>query len=134
MALRNVLVCQHVAVEPLGTLHAMLRARRVRIRYVNFARTPHAQPSLDGYDALIVLGGPMNVDEQERHPHLAVEAELLRQAAARDLPVLGICLGAQLLAHALGGQVGRNPVREHGWHTLELTEAGRADQIGRAHV
>ena len=129
MALRNVLVCQHVAVEPLGTLDAMLRARRVRIRYVNFARTPHARPRLDGYDALVVLGGPMNVDEQARHPHLAVEAELLREAVARNLPVLGICLGAQLLAHALGAHVGRNPVKEHGWHQLTLTEAGRADPV-----
>jgi GMP synthase (glutamine-hydrolysing) len=129
MALRNVLVCQHVAVEPLGTLDALLRARRVRIRYVNFARTPHARPQLDGYDALVVLGGPMNVDEQDRHPHLAVEAELLREAVARDLPVLGICLGAQLLAHALGAHVGRNPVKEHGWYPLALTDAGRADPV-----
>ena len=131
MALRNVLVCQHVAVEPLGTLDGLLRTRRVRIRYVNFARTPHAQPSLDGYDALIVLGGPMNVDQHALHPHLTTELALLHEAVRRDLPVLGICLGAQLLAHALGAKVGRNPVPEHGWHAIALTAEGEADPVLR---
>ncbi len=124
---RRILVVQHVPYEPLGTLDALLRARKIRIRYVNFARNPEARPDLDGYDALIVLGGPMNLDQQERHPHLKTELELLAAALARGTPVLGICLGAQLLAHALGAAVGRNSAKELGWHEVRLTPAGQGD-------
>lgn len=127
--MRKVLVCQHVPHEPLGILDPLLRDRRFRIRYVNFGRHPHAEPQLDGYDALIVLGGPMNVDQTDRHPHLLTELRLLEQAFARDVPVLGICLGAQLMAKALGAAVGPNPVREIGWYPLTLTEAGQSDPV-----
>jgi GMP synthase (glutamine-hydrolysing) len=126
---RSILVFQHVPYEPLGTLDPLLRRRRIRVRYVNFGRAPHARPDLTGYDGVIVLGGPMNVDEADRHPHLHTELELLREALDRDLPVLGICLGAQLLARALGAEVTRNPVKELGWHDLSLTAAGRADPV-----
>ncbi len=125
--LRRVLVVQHVPYEPLGTLDALLRARKIRIRFVNFARDPYARPDLDGYDALIVLGGPMNVDEQHRYPHLRTELDLIAEALRRGLAVLGICLGAQLLAHTLGAAVGRNPVKELGWHEVRLTAAGMDD-------
>lgn len=130
--MRKVLVCQHVPHEPLGILDPLLRSRRFRIRYVNFGRHPHAEPTLDGYDALIVLGGPMNLDQTDRHPHLLTEMRLLEQAFARDLPVLGICLGAQLMAKTLGAEVSKNPVREIGWYPLTLTEAGQTDpMLGR---
>ena len=127
--LRRLLVVQHVACEPLGTLDPLLRRRKVRIRYVNFAREPTAMPDLRGYDALIVLGGPQNVDEQHKYPHLKAELALIDAALRQELPVLGICLGAQLLAHALGAPVGRNPTRELGWADVQLTEAGRQDPV-----
>jgi GMP synthase (glutamine-hydrolysing) len=127
--MRKVLVLQHVAYEPLGTLDPLLRARRVRIRYVNFSRQPDARPQLRDYDAVVVLGGPMNVGEVERHPHLRTELDLLADATARDMPVLGICLGAQLLAHALGAEVKRNPVKELGWHDVALTAEGAVDPV-----
>lgn len=127
--MRKVLVLQHVAYEPLGTLDPLLRSRRVRIRYVNFGRHPDARPHLRDYDALVVLGGPMNVDEGDRHPHLRTEIELLQEATARDMPVLGICLGAQLLARALGAEVTRNPVKELGWHDIALTSEGLRDPV-----
>jgi len=125
--LRRVLVVQHVPYEPLGALDALLKARKIRIRYVNFARNPDARPDLAGYDALIVLGGPMNVDQQDCHPHLKTELELLTAALGRGMPVLGICLGGQLLAHALGAAVGRNPAKELGWYHVRLTPSGLAD-------
>ena len=129
--LRKVLVVQHVPFEPLGTLDRLLRAHKIRIRYVNFARVPDAVPDIGDCDALIVLGGPMNVDEQQRHPHLHTELRLIEQALRQQVPVLGICLGAQLLAHALGAAVGRNPQQELGWHRVRLTPAGLVDPVLR---
>ena len=75
--MRNLLVCQHVPYEPLGTLNPLLKREGYRIRYVNFGRHPDARPSIDGYNGLVVLGGPMNVDEADRYPHLDLEAELI---------------------------------------------------------
>jgi len=125
----KLLVFQHAAQEPLGTLDPHLRREGFRIRYVNFARQPDACPTLDGYDALIVLGGPMNVDEADRHPHLLHEVRVIRDALDRGRPVLGICLGAQLLAHALGGHVGRAPEPEIGWYDVRVSDAAGEDPL-----
>ena len=73
----KLLVCQHVAYEILGTLDPLLREAGFRIRYVNFGRDPHARPSLDSYQAMVILGGPMNVDEIGQYPHLRTEVELI---------------------------------------------------------
>lgn len=129
MRRRKILVFQHVPFEPLGTLDPILRDAGFRIRYVNFGRHPEARPRLKGYAGLIVLGGPMNIDQVDEHPHLDTEIELLQEAVAGGIQVLGICLGAQLLAAALGGSVGPAPVREIGWYDVRLTEAGRADPV-----
>jgi GMP synthase (glutamine-hydrolysing) len=123
------MVFQHVAAEPLGTLDALLRRRGHRLRFVNFSRDPSASPTLDGYDGLIVLGGSMNVEDQQHHAHLRTELRCIEAALKREMPVLGICLGAQLLAHALGAPVLRNPRAEIGWYRLETTEAGRLDPV-----
>lgn len=123
------MVFQHVAAEPLGTLHARIRARGHRIRFHNFERDPQAQPDLAGYRGLIVLGGPMNVEDQHRLPHLKTELRIIEQALREEKPVLGICLGAQLLAHVLGARVQRHHRPEIGWYDLETTPAGREDTV-----
>ncbi|MGB5625194.1 MAG: type 1 glutamine amidotransferase [Woeseiaceae bacterium] len=125
----KILVFQHVPFEPLGTLDPLLKESGFRIRYVNFGREPDAKPALEKYEALIVLGGPMNSDQIESYPNLVTEVEIIREAVDRDMSILGICLGAQLLATALGGAVSRNPVREIGWHDVDLTELGAADPV-----
>jgi len=125
----RVLVLQHVAAEPLGVLDPMLRRAGHRIRYVNFARDPDARPRLDRYQALIVLGGPMQVGDAI--PHLNVECRLLEQALKDEVPTLGICLGGQLLAHVLDARVGPCVPPEIGWYDLHPADAARDDPVMR---
>lgn len=125
----RILVFQHVAAEPLGTLDPLIRRRGHRIRFVNFERDPEARPSIDRYRGLVVLGGPMNVEDQAQRPHLRTELQVIEQALAQGKPVLGICLGAQLLAHVLGAPVRKHPQPEIGWYDLRLTDAGLADGV-----
>jgi GMP synthase (glutamine-hydrolysing) len=125
----RILVFQHVAHEVLGTLDPLLRASGIRIKYVNFGRFPDAQPSLEGYRGLIILGGPMNVDQVDQHKHLITEINLIQEAVDRGLPVLGICLGAQLIAKALGSEVKKNREVEIGWYDVSPTEDGREDPL-----
>jgi GMP synthase (glutamine-hydrolysing) len=127
----RLLVFQHVAAEPLGTLDALIRARGHRIRFVNFERQPDAEPVIDRYHGLIVLGGPMNVEDQQQRRHLRTELHAIEAALAQNKPVLGICLGAQLLAHVLGAPIRRIPQPEIGWHPLQPTEHTVADDVLR---
>jgi len=129
MARPKILVFQHVPYEPLGTLDPLLKAAGFRIRYVNFGRNPKLRPSLEKYAALIILGGPMNSDQIDSYPNLITELEIIREAIARNMSILGICLGAQLLAKALGGTVSRNVEREIGWYDVSLTDEGLADPV-----
>ena len=129
--MRKILVFQHVAAEPLGHLDALLRDVGIRIRYVNFGREPHAQPDVRRYDGLVVLGGPMNVDQADQMPHLRYEMSAIQEAVAAGRPMLGICLGAQLLAAATGGVVHPNPVPEIGWYRLHARNAAHDDPLFR---
>lgn len=83
-----------------------------------------ALPSLESFDLLVSLGGPMGAYEEEKHPWLAAEKEYLRQALTAGKKILGLCLGAQLLADALGGKAFRHTCKEFGWQPIEPMEAG----------
>lgn len=125
------MVFQHVGHEPLGTLNPLLKSAGFRIRYVNFGRDPQSTPSLEGYNGLVVLGGPMGVYEAHTRPHLKVEMQAIESALKKQIPVLGICLGAQLLAHVLGAAVHKADQPEMGWHHIHLTDAGQKDPLFR---
>lgn len=129
--MRKLLVFQHSAREPLGLLDPLLRRAGFRMRYVNFSRQPEVVPDIARYHGLVVLGGPMNVDQVDRFPHLATEIAAIQEALRRDIPILGICLGAQLLAAALGATVRPHSVREIGWYRLDPTEAAQSDPLCR---
>ena len=110
------LACLHHLESPfLGAAEAPLRAARLT-HHDRLAGDP--LPDLDAVDGLVSFGGAQSVTEIERYPYLLEETELLRAAVERDLPVLGVCLGAQLLAHALGGSVRRLPRRAVVWVEL----------------
>ena len=125
----KVMVLQHVAHEILGTINPLLRQLGIRIKYINFGRDPLQQTSVEGYDGLVILGGPMNVDQAERYPHIHHEIELIQSAMQKKIPILGICLGAQLIAKAVGASVTKNACREIGWYELHPTQEGLQDAL-----
>ena len=111
----RVAALHHLESPFLGAAEAPLKAARLT-HHDRLAGDP--LPRLDEVDGILSFGGTQSVTEIERYDYLVEEAELLREAVAREIPVLGVCLGAQLLAHALGGSVRRLPRRAVAW--LEL--------------
>jgi GMP synthase-like glutamine amidotransferase len=90
---------------------------------------PSAGPPPDEFDALMVFGGSMHVDQNDQHLWLDPEKEFLRDALGRGVPILGVCLGSQLLAEAAGAAPHRISEPEIGWYDIEITEAGAADPL-----
>jgi GMP synthase (glutamine-hydrolysing) len=125
----RLLVVQHEPSCPPGLLATAAANTGVRLQVVEAPGQP-VPATVDGADGLVVLGGVMDADETDTYPHLARTVELVRDAADRSVPTLGICLGAQLAAAALGGRAYPGPAGEElGWTKVELTGAGRADPV-----
>lgn len=117
---RHCLVLSHVVFEDLGTLEAPLRERGFEIESVLAAKAGFPLPQAESCDLLIVLGGPMGVCEQSDYPFLKDEIALIGQRLAARRPILGVCLGAQLMAAALGAPVYPGPHgKEIGWSALQ---------------
>jgi GMP synthase (glutamine-hydrolysing) len=129
--MRKLLVFQHVPLEPLGTLNRQFKDAGFRIRYLNFDRQPDARIDPSRYHGLVVLGGPQSADQTDRYPHLEYEKAVIRTAVDLGLPVLGICLGAQLIAAAFGGRTLRRSAPEFGWVDVAPTNAGSSDPLIR---
>ena len=107
-------IFQHVPFEGPGALAPWLRRAGFRLATTRLDQSP-GLPDPAGVDFLVVLGGPMSVNDESRHPWLPEEIRYLRRYLATGKPFLGVCLGAQLLATALGARVYPNPVKEIGW-------------------
>lgn len=125
MSRPRILVFQHIAIEHPGVLRDYLREDGIAWDAVEL-NEGEAIPGLGNYDALWVMGGPMDVWEEDQHHWLAAEKAAIREAVVeRGLPYLGLCLGHQLLAAALGGEVGPGGRPEIGILEVGLTDAGR---------
>jgi GMP synthase-like glutamine amidotransferase len=122
----RVFAFRHVPFEHLGLIAEALREHDVECDYVDLYESG-AVPPVDEAAGLIFMGGPMSVDDDL--PYLRVEERIIQEAAGRGKPVLGVCLGAQLIAKALGSRVYRNPVKEIGWFPVRFADAARGDRL-----
>jgi GMP synthase (glutamine-hydrolysing) len=127
--MKPVLVVRHVAHEGLGTIADALGRGGVGYSIVDAFAGPLPKFDLSAVSGLIVMGGPMNVDQVDRYPALAEEVVWLQQAVAARLQVLGVCLGSQLLAKALGSKVYANRIKEIGWYEVELLAGATEDRL-----
>jgi GMP synthase-like glutamine amidotransferase len=110
-------ILQHVPFEDIGSIRGWLEARQAEITYTRFYETDHL-PALKGLDLVIVMGGPMSINDEVVFPWLCDEKSFIRAAVQEGIPMIGICLGAQLIAGALGARVYRNAQPEIGWFPI----------------
>jgi GMP synthase (glutamine-hydrolysing) len=122
--MKQAVALRHVAFEDLGTIAGLLDARGWRARTLDAGIDDLGGIELDAGDLLIVLGGPIGAYEDDRYPFLRDELRLIERSLARDARVLGICLGSQLLARALGARVYRGAGKEIGIAAVALTSDG----------
>ena len=126
--MREVLVLQHVACEPPGEFEDVLRERGSRITRVELDEG-EPLPGWQGFDAIVAMGGPMSVNDDDSLPWLTDEKRLVGEAVRAGVPYWGACLGVQLLAAALGARVYAGPAPEVGVLPVELTPEGRDDPV-----
>jgi GMP synthase (glutamine-hydrolysing) len=122
----NALVITHHPEEGPGLLEDILKDRGWEVNEVGLWNG-NSLPDPTPFHLLILMGGPMSVNEEDQHPFLAQEKQFVRRWIKQGNPTVGICLGAQLIAHCLGGRVYKGPKEEIGWYDCVLTEAGRGD-------
>jgi GMP synthase (glutamine-hydrolysing) len=126
-AVRILALINHAVAGP-GVFADEVRRRGHELDQWEAAEGPLPRP-LPAYDAILAFGGGMQVDDEDQHPWLRQAFDVLADAIAGSVPVLGVCLGAQMLARVTGGTVGPAATAECGWHSVELTEAGAADPL-----
>jgi len=124
----NVLIIQHVDIEGPGLIEFFLNQGKTSYKILNLKPGIHL-PKLDDFTHMVILGGPMNVYEEDHYPILRDEDLFIKEAIQRGKSVLGICLGAQLIAKALGAKVFKAPIKEIGWYDVSLTKIGSNDPV-----
>jgi len=124
MRVKTALVIRHVHFEDLGAFRPAFERAGYAIGYVEAGLDPLKSIDPAGPELLVVLGGPIGAGQEARYPFLCDELRLIEDRLARDRPLLGICLGAQLIARAAGARVGPGTAKEIGFAPIELTPAG----------
>lgn len=126
----KVIVLQHHAVENLGGIADALETAAHVWQYVRTYENQPVPKDMKGAGGLIVMGGPQSVYREDRFPTLRDELALIETALRDNKPILGVCLGAQIVAHALGAKVIKNPAgKEIGWHASRLETAAHDDRL-----
>ena len=124
-----VLIIRHTATEGAGYFSEFLDQHTIPWQLLRIDTGDALPARLNGYSGLCLMGGPMSVNDDL--PWIVPELSLIREAVAQQIPVIGHCLGGQLLAKAMGGVVGANPVKEIGWGEVRVTNANAAaDWVG----
>jgi GMP synthase-like glutamine amidotransferase len=126
--LTNILVFQNEECEHLGVFSKILNENNISYQYIKLYEEEEI-PNLNDYSAIIILGGPMNVYEERKYPFLKKENSSIKEALKINKPMLGICLGAQIIARAAGAKVYPAKRKEIGWFTIDLTIEGREDNV-----
>jgi len=121
-------IIQHVEAEGPGLIEEALRQENISYQILPLNSGVHF-PNLDELTHIVILGGPMNVYEEDRYPFLKEEDLFIKESIQRGKAVWGICLGAQLIAKALGAKVTKSPVKEIGWYDVSLTKIGSVDPL-----
>jgi GMP synthase (glutamine-hydrolysing) len=122
--MKNAIVIRHLAFEDLGSLANVLKQQDYKVTYVEAGLDSLAEIDPLTPDLLVILGGPIGAYDEQDYPFIIDEMRLLERRLASDLPTLGICLGAQLMARTLGAKVYPGKEKEIGWSPLELSNAG----------
>lgn len=122
---KTAVAIQHVAFEDVGNLSSVLKDNNFDLRSIHATQLGKRESLIQQPDLLIILGGPIGANDHENYPFLNREMDIILDRIERNLPTLGICLGAQLIAKALGANVYSGTVKEIGWSPLTLTEEGR---------
>ncbi|MGC1676581.1 MAG: type 1 glutamine amidotransferase [Candidatus Binataceae bacterium] len=128
----KIIVLQHHPAENLGAIAQALESAALAWQYVRIHDGHPVPKDMKGAGGLIVMGGPMSVYQTDRFPFLIYEMKLIEDAIKQDRPVLGICLGAQIVAAALGAKVEKNPAgKEIGWFPVRLLPTAKEDRLFR---
>ncbi|HTY44675.1 MAG TPA: type 1 glutamine amidotransferase [Patescibacteria group bacterium] len=126
---KEVLIIQHIDIEGPGSIEEFFQNTAWTLRVINAWEERQFPSRPEAVDAIISLGGPMNAYEEDAHPFLRQEDAFLKRAVTAEIPILGICLGGQLLAKACGARITKLPSPEIGWYTADLTVEGAKDPL-----
>lgn len=118
-------ILQHVPFEGLGNIERWLSKKKADTRFTRFFEKSASLPDPETIDLVIVLGGPMSVNNEQKHPWLKSEKQFIREVMFREIPIVGVCLGSQLIASSLGARVYNNTEKEIGWFPVEGIETDR---------
>lgn len=119
---------QHVPFEGLACIENWAKQKKHELSFTHFYEE-HSRPDTDAIDGLIIMGGPMGIYDEKKHPWLKEEKKLIEEALKKSKPILGICLGAQLLANVLSAKVYKNEVKEIGWFPVHKAGHGEHHRI-----